>query len=367
MAAARTRRLGSAAVSLTIMSVAYPLAPVRADSVGGAEQVLARLDAALTRAGHRSIVIACQGSKVFGELVGTPPPNSVLDDAARQQARAHHRAAINAVLRDDRVDLVHMHGIDFAAYVPSPGVNVLVTLHLPLAWYPREVFSAARPGTWLNCVSHSQRRDCPPEAGDVPVVGNGIPLEEFAARRPKRRYAMALGRICPETGFDLALRAARRAKIPLALAGQVYPYEAHQRHFEEAIRPLLDRRRRFLGPIGGMRKRRLLAAARCLLVPSLVPETSSLVAMEALASGTPVIAFAAGALAEIVEPGRTGFLVADEAEMADAIREVDRISPAVCRQSAQRRFDAKQMVDGYFGLYRSILNQSPSRPALRAC
>jgi glycosyltransferase involved in cell wall biosynthesis len=141
------------------------------------------------------------------------------------------------------------------------------------------------------------------------------------------------------------------------LAGEVFPYAAHRAYFEQEIAPRLDRMRRWAGPVTGEPKRRMLAAARCLLVPSLAPETSSLVAMEALASGTPVIAFPAGALPEIVEHGRTGFLVRSVAEMAAAIHQVSAIPPAACRRAAVRRFSAARMVRQYVWLYEQILQR----------
>jgi glycosyltransferase involved in cell wall biosynthesis len=103
-----------------------------------------------------------------------------------------------------------------------------------------------------------------------------------------------------------------------------------------------------------VRKRRLLSAARCLLLPSLAPETSSLVTMEALACGTPVIAFPAGALPEIVEHGRTGFIVEDEREMAEAIHAATRIDPDVCRAAARQRFSFARTVERYVALYRDL-------------
>src|SRR5689334_14368807 len=125
----------------------------------------------------------------------------------------------------------------------------------------------------------------------------------------------------------------------------------------------LDRQRKFHGSVGMEQKRRLLTGARCLLVPSLVAETSSLVAMEALACGTPVIAFRSGALPEIVEHGRTGFLVNDERQMADAIAAVGTLDPAACREIAGRRFSLEKMVDAYFAIYRSLAaGETPFRP-----
>ncbi|MEA2693819.1 MAG: hypothetical protein QOJ16_3206 [Acidobacteriota bacterium] len=340
--------------------MAFPLAPVGPDCVGGAERILTLLDRALVAAGHRSVVVACAGSEVEGTLLATPLPAGPLDDpAAREQAHAATRAAIADALSRFRVDVLHFHGIDFDSYLPPAGPPALVTLHLPPSWYSAAALHVGRPRTFLHCVSAVQRRSCPPGLpllGDVP---NGVDLEVFRPCRAggKRDFALALGRICPEKGLHLAFDAAARAGFPLLLGGQVFPYPDHQRYFEEEIAPRLVPPSRLLGPLPLARKRRLLAAARCLLVPSLAPETSSLVAMEALASGTPVIAFPAGALPEIVEPGRTGFLVADVEAMAAAIGEVDRIDPGECRRAAEERFSASRMIGGYFDLY---LRLSPS-------
>jgi glycosyltransferase involved in cell wall biosynthesis len=262
-------------------------------------------------------------------------------------------------LRRWPIDVIHMHGVDFHAYLPPPGPPVLVTLHLPPDWYPPEVFRPTRANTFLHCVSASQRACCPDGASLLPDVPNGVALEALQARHAKRRFALALGRICPEKNCHVALDAARRADFPMLLAGETFRYEAHEAYFAHAIAPRLDRTRRFIGPIGLARKRRLLTAARCLLVPTLAPETSSLVAMEALACGTPVIAFPSGALPDIVEHGRTGFLVRDEQEMAEAIHAAAKIEPEVCREAARERFSLERTLEDYFALYRQLASGGP--------
>jgi glycosyltransferase involved in cell wall biosynthesis len=338
-------------MSLRVLSVGYPLAAVSPDSAGGSEQILCTLDRALVARGDTSIVIAAEGSAVAGRLVTVPLARGLLDDDAKRAARARHRQAIEAVLSREPVDLVHLHGLDFWAYLPDPGVPVLATLHLPPDWYPPEALRPERPGTWLNCVSAPQHEACPPSPSLLPPIPNGVDLEKLRAAHAKRGFALFLGRICPEKGVHCAIAAAREAGVPLLVAGEVFPYAEHLRYFETEVRPHEGRGMRFLGPVGFDRKRRLLTAARCLLVPSMAAETSSLVAREAAACGTPVVAFPNGALSEAVEEGRTGFLVSDIAGMAAAIRDCDAISPAACRATAQARFSDRSMIERYFALY----------------
>ena len=349
-------------MGLTILNVAYPLAPVGPDAVGGAEQVLTAIDGALVEAGHRSLVVAQEGSRCAGKLFPLPVHDEgPIDELALARAQAAARRTIEAALRSEPVDLIHLHGVDFHRYLPPAGIPALVTLHLPPEWYAPEAFHLA--GVHLHCVSASQRGRCPPGARLVRDIENGIDLARFAPARNRRSFALALGRICPEKGFDYALRAAHSAGVPLLLAGRVFEYEVHRRYFTEQIAPLLDTKRRFIGPIGAARKRRLLGAARCVVIPSLAPETSSLVAMEALASGAPVLAYAAGALEDIVEHGHTGFIARSVDELSRALLRVGELRPEHCRASAERRFSARRMTAEYLELYEELARPQVSAQA----
>lgn len=344
----------------TVLSVAYPFAPVTADPVGGAEQVLAAVDRALVAAGHRSVVVAQQGSAVAGELVATPAVEGEITDAARTRTHAAVREAVAAALARERVDLIHFHGLDFGCYPPTPGgPPALATLHLPTAWY--DPAALRTPGLTLNAVSPHQAAGAPADLGPLPVVENGVDVESFALDLPRGGDLVALGRICPEKGLHLALDAARLAGTRLFAAGAVFPYGAHRAYFDREFAPRLDARRRWLGPVGGEGKRRLLAAARAVLIPSLAPETSSLVAREAAAAGAPVVAFRSGALEEAVEHGRTGWLVDSHegsAGLAAALARVDAIDPAECRRRARERFPLRRMTDGYLALHRRLLERA---------
>jgi glycosyltransferase involved in cell wall biosynthesis len=334
--------------------VAYSLAAVSLDAAGGAEQILAMLDAGLTRAGHRSIVVAAEGSAVAGTLVPVPPREGALTIADWHDAHQHHRRAIAYALERYSIQVVHFHGIDFLNYLPATPVPTLATLHLPVAWYQPELFTLRLPQLHLHCVSRIQRLQCPEDVQLEPEIENGVPVDQFRVREPKGEYVLALGRICPEKGFHLAIEAARRAACPLRLAGKVFCYEAHRRYFEEEIVSRLDHARQYIGPVGFARKVRLLAGARCLLIPSLTQETSSLVAMEALAAGTPVVAFRTGALPEILDHGVTGFLVDDVGSMAAAIPWTADLDPETCRRVARARFSEERMIASYLARYRQL-------------
>jgi glycosyltransferase involved in cell wall biosynthesis len=339
---------------LTVLSIAYPLACTGPLAVGGAEQVLTMLDAALVAAGHRSIVIARKGSTAAGELVPVPAVAGPLDDAAIRAAQTSHRAAISHVLASTRVDLVHMHGVDFDAYLPRNDIPVLVTMHCPAGWYGPDTYNIERPKTYFNAVSASQYAALRGYRHVVGHIDNGVAVPSLNGPHAKRQFALMLCRVAPDKGIHLGLAAAHRAGVPLLVAGELFPYPDHQRYVAKAIAPLVDRYRRLIGPVHSARKRRMLTGARCLVICSQVHETSSLAAREALAVGTPVIALRRGALVDVVEHGRTGFLVDTEAEMAAALLRADEIDPDACRSAARERFDADGMIRGYLALYETL-------------
>jgi len=350
-------------VKFTVLSIAYPFAAVGPSAVGGAEQVLTSLEAEIVSCGGGSIVIARDGSMPSGRLLPTAVPSQVITVEVREAVTRAHQANIDLAFRSSSIDLVHMHGIEFHRYQIPEHIPVLVTLHLPPSWYPEEIWRLPL-NYQLQCVSETQRQTCPAEVRDrLAVVENGVPLVP-AERLPKRRnYALMLSRICPEKNLHIGFEAARMCGVPILLAGDTFPYEEHLRYLRDEIEPRLGDGARLLGPVGGAEKTRLLARARCLLLPTIAPETSSLVAMEALAVGTPVVAYPSGAIPEIVEHGRTGFLVRDAAGMAAAIERSGEIDPAVCMAVAASRFPLGRMVRNYLELYEEMLERERGRAA----
>jgi glycosyltransferase involved in cell wall biosynthesis len=342
---------------LTLLHVAYPLATVSEGTAGGAEQVLLMLDKALVESGHRSLVLAAAGSRVHGLLLPVQVPRGKLDEGSKWESRLSFRRALRRAIERYPVDLIHMHGVDFDEYLPDGDIPVVVSLHLPLCRYRREALRIRRPDMLFVGVSDTQGSTAPRDVEINRVIGNGVDLDQFEVSPRKGEYLLFAGRICPEKGLHLAMQAAERAGEKLLIAGRVFDYPEHREYFETTIRPRLDSRFRLLGSVGGNPKSRLLAGAKCLLLPSLAPETSSLVAMEALASGTPVIAWRSGALPEIVSEGRTGFLVSSVDEMVDAVARLGSERSMECRREAERRFSAKRMFAAYLDLYGKLTHK----------
>lgn len=348
---------------LTVVNVAYALATVGPNAIGGSEQVLSEIDRALVEHGHRSVVVAPLGSQCFGTLYATAGLPSPLDAVARARAVDETRRVLRRALSELDVDLVHLHGLEFYEYVRDVDVPVLVTLHLPFRCYVPEALVSAPAHVRFHCVSESQRRTAPPHLALLPTIENGVRIPRERPDWFKRDYVVALGRICPEKGFHLALEAAHRTGAELVIGGRLFEYSEHVEYFKRELLPRLDDARRFIGPVHGEDKLRLLAEAACVVVPSLIDETSSLVAMEALASGTPVVAFRRGALPEIVRDGKTGFLVSDVDEMAKAIQRVrdGAIDPQACRRVARERFSIGRTVARYLNNYAAMTRTTQAR------
>ena len=349
---------------MRILFVSYPMLPVSDASCGGAEQMLWTLEREMANRGHRTAVAACEGSRISGELVSTGIAPTVSD--AFEKRAAEHCEAVVAAVNADNFDLVHDKSGFFWSHVRRVSNPVLATLHLPRLFYDDALFRDVPRNVYFNCVSGSQAQSFRELPGFVGVVPNGIALERFRLRSVKEDYVLWMGRICPEKAPHLAMDAAERAGVRLIMAGHVYPFSWHQLYFDQEIGPRLERMAeqvRWVKAPSFEEKTNLLSSAKALLLPTLAPETSSLVAMEAMACGTPVIAFPNGALPEIVENGVTGIFVSDVPRMASAIVEAASLSPAAARRMAEERFSSMTMAEGYESLYSEIIGATAKHAA----
>lgn len=347
---------------MRILYIAYPLLPLSEHSAGGAEQVLWTLEREMHLRSHQTCVAACDGSQVDGELFVTGNANGHVDSfekvAEEQKCRVIDWLLGGAA---STFDLVHDMSGGFWPHVDGLPLPLLATLHLPLGLYKNVEFGSVPDQVSFNCVSQSQTaefRDWPRVLGNVP---NGIALNRFPATSvpiQEREYLLWLGRICEEKGPHTALDVAYAADARLIVAGTVYPFLYHQKYFAREIIPRLKRagnRAKFVDRPTFTEKIELIRHARALVITSEINETSSMVAMEAAACGTPVIALRRGALPEVVEQDVTGILVDDSRQMISALSRIAQIDPAQCRRHAQEHYSAGRMADAYSELYRKVL------------
>ncbi len=351
--------------SAAVLYVSYPMLPVTDASCGGAEQILWTLEREIHSRGWRTTVAACKDSRVNGELFSTGL--APLGTDRFQPREAEHSSRIVEMLRRSNGDfsLVHdMSGQFFAhaAHAPKP---MLVTLHLPRSFYSESLFRALPPNVYFNCVSESQAASFSDLPRMLGVVPNGIALDRFPLTHRKADYLLWLGRICPEKGAHLAIEVAQRAGLPLVIAGQVYPFSYHQQYFQREIKPHIERADSNVTYIEAPSfddKVKLLANARAVIVSTLAQETSSLVAMEAMACGTPVVAFRKGALPEVVQHGVTGYIANSLDQMIAAVNDLDHIWPEACRHHVEENFCSRRMASDYEAMYEAVNSASQTVP-----
>jgi glycosyltransferase involved in cell wall biosynthesis len=345
---------------LRILYVAYPLLPVSEHSAGGAEQVLWTLEREMHARGHHTTVAACSGSRVAGELFETGDAAEA-PDQFELRSQQQTEALLQWLRAGAEFDLIHDKSGGFWQHAEGLAVPVLATLHLPRSLYTNVDFSRVPECVSFNCVSNSQLA----EFGDLPrvlgVSANGVALDRFPREfipQDKREYVLWIGRICEEKGTHIALDVAHTTGEKLIIAGAVYPFLYHQKYFAREVIPRLKRAgsgAKYIERPSFAEKVDLIRNARAVLITSEINETSSMIAMEAAACGTPVIAFRRGALPEVVAEGITGMLANDQSEMVSALARLRTIEPEQCLSYAQENYSAERMAECYCGIYRGLL------------
>lgn len=368
----RSLTLATATQVRRILYVAYPLLPVSDESCGGAEQMLAVVESEMANRGYFTTVAACKGSRTSGVVFATGREPFEPDQFTLRDAE-HHDRVLNLLhqTNGDRptFDLVHDKSGTFWRRAGECNVPVLATLHLPRHFYPGDSFRNLPRNLYFNCVSEIQSRSFANVSNMVGVIPNGIQVNRFPFESEKQDYLLWMGRICEEKGPHLAIEVAQRTGLPLVLAGQVYPFTYHQLFYNEKVRPHLGSFNPsicFIETPTLETKHRLLSNARAVLVPSLVDETSSLVAMEAMACGTPVIGFRRGAIPEVVVDRVTGLLCDNVGQMVESVWRAGEINPYVCRTHVETSHSAERMANEYEQLYDRILTMHATRESQAA-
>ncbi len=332
---------------------------------GGTERVVSYLTEELVRQGHDVTLFASGDSMTEAELIAPCPRSLRLDDTCVDQL-AHHIVMLEQVFQhSDRFDLIHFH-IDYLHFPLSRyhGRPHLTTMHGRLDIPDLQPLYREFPDQPLVSISDAQRRPLP-RANWLDTVYHGLPTDLYAFREEAGTYLAFLGRVSPEKRVDRAIRIAERTGIHLKIAAKVDPRD--EEYFKAAIKPLLRSAGPlvdFIGEIGASQKTEFLQNARALLFPIDWPEPFGLVMIEAMACGTPVIAFRNGSVPEVLDDGVTGYVVDTIEQAVQAVERIPELSRKKCRSVFEERFTAERMTRDYLAIYRRLAEQPSLDPAV---
>jgi glycosyltransferase involved in cell wall biosynthesis len=339
---------------LRIGIVTGPMVRIPPPGYAGTERIVTVLMDELVSRGHDVTLIGPGDSEVPCRLVPTIE-RALWSSGMRGDPTPYIQVTVETAWKvQDEFDVIHSHidtqGFSFARHATTP---VLHTLHgrLDLPGLP-ELLEEFREIP-LVAISESQRR-WHPENNWVATVQHGLPLERAPFSAEAGEYLAFIGRIAPEKGVDVAIELARRTRVPLRIAAKVHEVDEHDL-FDRVVAPALkDGRVSFEGELATEPRDRLMAGALATVMLGAWPEPFGLVAIESMATGTPVIARRAGALPEIIRHGENGFLIDDLGEADLAVREAAKLDREAIRRDVVERFGVERMVDEYEEVYRSL-------------
>jgi glycosyltransferase involved in cell wall biosynthesis len=321
---------------------------------GGTERIVAYLCDELVDLGHDVTLFASADSKTTARLEPCWPNALRLDPTIRDYLAPHICMLEQLARRADEFDIVHLH-VDYLGYpiMRRAGVPYLTTLHGRLDLPELQPIYQIFDDVPVISISDSQREPLP-AANYVATVHHGLPKGLLQPGSGAGGYLAFLGRISPEKAPDAAIRIAARAGMKLKIAAKVD--KADEEYFQQTIVPLLDQPHvEFVGEIGERQKSAFLGGASGLLFPIAWREPFGLVMIEAMACGTPVVAFRNGSVPEVIEDGVTGFVVDDEQQAVAAARRLHELDRSAIRRTFDRRFTARRMAEDYLRIYHGLI------------
>ena len=371
---------------MKILQIAPIGLPVRPDiTYGGTERVISYWGEVYTEMGHDSLVAATGDSEVCGELIETIPRSTwnlgkngqskrkvVSDPNSYNQ---HYIKCIEALLNNKDIDIVHDHpgaGLiiskEYEKVMNQIDIPLLMTLHGAFEENNSELYK-----TWsevsdksqrihFNAISQSQRKEFERAGiGVESVVYHGIPIDRFTPVTDKSDYLFTIGRISPEKGQHLSIEIAKRTGRNLVIAGEVHSFD--DAYWREMIEPHIDGDQiQFVGPKTDEEKIPLYQNAAAFIFPLQWSEPFGLIMIEAMACGTPVIAYSRGSVPEVVKDGETGFVIKETGNkeedleaMVQAVNNIGSISPVACRKRVEDNFSIRQEAENYLRIYGRII------------
>ena len=327
---------------------------------GGTELVVSLLTEELVRRGHDVTLFASGDSVTAARLVSGCPRS--LWGTDRVSDILNLLNVVTCLRQQDQFDIIHNHndraGLALAGLVKTP---VLTTIHYN--YIGDQLLLFADYQGWYNTISLSAKSLLPAKERSAGVIYNPIDVDSYPFNGGEREpHLLFLSRMCQEKGPHLAIEVAKRLGRRLILAGNCWD-SAHEEYFRTQVLPEVDGEQiQYVGEADYFQKRELMSNAYCLLAPITWSEPFGLFMAEAMACGTPVVAFNRGAAPEVVSNGETGFVVENLDEMTEAVQKIHEVDPIRCREHVRRNFDVAPVVDDYLAAYELVISSSQRQP-----
>jgi glycosyltransferase involved in cell wall biosynthesis len=324
---------------------------------GGTERIVSFLTEELVKLGYDVTLFASGDSVTSAKLVASVPEALRLKEKCEDSLAPHLVHLQEVIERSGEFDIIHFH-TDYLSFPFTQFLDVphLTTLHGKLTVEELQMIYDTYRDEPVVCISDSQCRPLP-QANFVGRVHHGLPVDLFKKENGDENYFAFLGRISPEKRCDRAIEIAIATNTPIKIAAKID--KADRDYFEREIKHLFDHPLvKFVGEINENQKQEFLGNAKALLFPIDWPEPFGLVTIEAMACGTPVLAWNCGSVPEIIENGRSGFIVDSMEAAIDAAGKISTIDRSLVRQCFEQRFTATRMAEQYLELYQKLIVQN---------
>lgn len=326
---------------------------------GAPETIVHYITEKLIEMGHDVTLFASGDTDTKAKLVSISDKSSYGNGYLEDHKQYEYMLVSKAyeLAKEGHFDIIHSHFDNVTSYfAPLVDTPTVSTLHSPIgSTSVNEILHHFKDTQWYVSISDAQREGIP-DLNYAATVYNGIPIDDIPFSASKENYIIYAGRIMPEKGTDIAIRVALGANIPLFIFGSV---DKNSEYWKKEIEPFIDNKKiHYMGMVLRPELLRYMSKAKALLMPIRWREPFGLVVAEAMAAGTPSIAFPNGSMRELIDDGETGYLVKDEKEMVQRLSDLSSISSQLCRDRACARFSIDAMAAGYEKVYYDILDKA---------